>query len=739
MEKTVKDGITRYTLSNGTVLAVSDPGILMEQDGMMFKNFEKDGILKPYEDHRLSPEERAEDLSGRLSYEQIAGLMLYSRHQTVMKHDKYAKLFGAHTYNGKTLEESGLKVSALADDQKQFLHDGVRHVLVSSVENAALCAEWVNNMQEYCEKQPFGIPVNVCSDPRHGVKGDAEYNIGNGSDISKWPEEIGLAAAFDPKLTEEFGRVMSLEYRALGISTALSPQIDLASEPRWRRYNGTFGASAQMSTDMARAYVDGTQTSDTETGWGKQSVNAMVKHWPGGGTGEGGRDAHYCYGKYAVYPGGNFENHLKPFTEGAFALNGKTGQASAVMPYYTISYDIDPSGENRGNSYSRYIIHDLLREKYHYDGVVCTDWGITSDHGPEVATFSGKCWGTETLTPAERHALALEAGVDQFGGNNDPAPLYEAYAMLEKKCGKEAAEQRIRRSAYRILLNMIRTGLYEDPYTVPSETADIVGCPEFTKMGYEAQKKSAVLLKNKGKVLPLKKGCTVYIPKIRTKAGRDWFGNEFAEQLKLPVNAKTAEKYFRLTNDPDEADAALVFMRSPISDGYDPVKKEYIPISLQYRPYQADCARVHSIAKGEPLEDDKDRSYKGNISIVENEEDLDMILDTYAKMNGKPVIAVITAKKPMVVKEFEKESDAILMHFGIQDDAVFEILCGSCEPSGLLPFRMPADMETVEKHCEDRPDDYLAYTDETGNTYNFGYGMNYDSVIHDERTDKYHM
>ncbi len=737
MKKTVKDGIARYELADGRILAAADEEMILEQDGTVFKNYEKDGVLKPYEDHRLSPEERAADLSERLNYEQIAGLMLYSKHQTVMKHDKYAKLFGAHLYDGKTLEEAGVKVSALADDQKKFLQEGVRHVLVSSVENAELCAEWVNNMQKYCETQPYGIPVNVCSDPRHGVKGDAEYNMGNGSDISKWPEEIGLAATFDPDLVRQFGEVMAKEYRQLGIATALSPQIDLASEPRWRRYNGTFGASVKMSTDMARAYVDGTQTSDTESGWGTQSVNAMVKHWPGGGTGEGGRDAHYCYGKYAVYPGGNFENHLKPFTEGAFALDGKTGYASAVMPYYTISYDVDPAGENKGNSYSRYIIHDLLREKYHYDGVVCTDWGITADHGPEVATFSGKCWGTETLTVAERHALALEAGVDQFGGNNDPSPLYEAYTMLEKKMGKEAAEKRIRRSAYRILLNIFRTGLYENPYTDPMKASEEVGCAEYTEMGYEAQKKSAVLLKNTKKTLPLAEGCRIYIPKMKTKAGRDWFGNTFAEQLKLPVNAKTAEKYFRLTDDPEEADAAVVFVRSPISDGYDPEKKEYIPISLQYRPYTAETARASSIAKGEPLENDADRSYRGKTSIVTNEEDLDLILDTYAKMNGKPVITVIAAKKPMVVSEFERQSDAILMHFGIQDDAVFELLCGKSEPSGLLPFAMPKNMETIEAHCEDRPDDYEAYTDSAGHVYSFGYGMNYRKVIDDERTVLY--
>lgn len=120
---------------------------------------------------------------------------------------------------------------------------------------------------------------------------------------------------------------------------------------------------------MARAYIDGFQTStgkaEIKDGWGNHSVNAMVKHWPGGGPEEGGRDAHFAYGKFAVYPGNNFQAQLTPFINGAFKLAGKTKKAAAVMPYYTISYNQDKKyGENVGNSFSKYIIKDLLRTKY---------------------------------------------------------------------------------------------------------------------------------------------------------------------------------------------------------------------------------------------------------------------------------------------------------------------------------------------------------------------------------------
>ena len=132
------------------------------------------------------------------------------------------------------------------------------------------------------------------------------------------------------------------------------------------RFADTFGEHTRMTTDMAKAYCDGFQTTPgSPDGWGSRSVNTMVKHFPGGGMGEGGRDAHYAYGKYAVYPGGNFEEHLKPFTEGAFRLTGKTGKASAVMPYYTISQGVDQeNGENVGNSYNQFLIGDCCARSW---------------------------------------------------------------------------------------------------------------------------------------------------------------------------------------------------------------------------------------------------------------------------------------------------------------------------------------------------------------------------------------
>ena len=719
---------------------------ILTVDQLAFKDLNKNGKLDPYEDWRLPVDERAKDLAAKLSVEQIAGLMLYSAHQSIPAGG--GGPFGAATYNSKSFKESGAQSSDLTDQQKKFLtDDNLRHVLITTVESPAVAAQWNNNAQALVEGIGFGIPANNSSDPRHGTDSNAEYNLGAGGKISMWPATVGVAASFDPELMKQFGEIASKEYRALGIATALSPQIDLGTEPRWSRFEGTMGEDPNLAVDMARAYVDGFQTSagadEISGGWGYKSVNAMVKHWPGGGPEEGGRDAHFGYGEYAVYPGKNIKDHLKPFTEGAFKLEGKTGMASAVMPYYTISFNQDTvNGENVGNSYNKYLITDLLRGKYGYEGVVCTDWMITKDT-KNVFVFQGKCWGVEKLTEAERHYKAIEAGVDQFGGNNEMGPVIEAYKMGVKEHGEEQMRKRFEQSAVRLLRNIFRVGLFENAYLDVAETEKVVGNPEYMKAGYDAQLRSVVMLKNQEKALPLKKQMKVYIPKKFLPGGKNWFGIETPSSWKDAVNLAVAAKYFQVVEKPEDADFALVCIDSPKSGvGYseDDLKKNgngYVPISLQYGPYKADFARETSIAGGSPFESFTNRSYKGKTVEASNVQDMKAVVETKAKMGSKPVIVVVKVSNPMVFSEIEKSANAILVHMGVQDQALMDILTGAVEPSALLPFQMPADMKTVEEQKEDVPRDMKCYVDSDGNTYDFAFGLNWSGVINDARVAKY--
>ena len=744
-ETQTEEGFNVITQKKGQTLGYT-PGSgvnIITDKGYAFKDLNRNGSLDVYEDWRLPAEVRAQDLAEQLTIEEIAGLMLYSSHQSV---PSGGGMFGGATYNGKPYAQSGAAASDLSDAQKKFLkEDNLRAVLVTTVESPEVAARWNNNMQAFVEGLGHGVPSNTSSDPRHETTATAEYNYGAGGTISHWPTTLGLAATFDPALVEEFGQIASEEYRALGIATALSPQIDLATEPRWSRFSGTFGESPELDTDMARAYVDGFQTStgkdEINGGWGYKSVNAMVKHWPSGGPEEAGRDAHYNYGKYAVYPGRAFETHLKPFTEGAFKLNGGTKMASAVMPYYTISTGIDPSGKNVGNSFSNYIINELLRGKYGYDGVVCTDWNITYDNA-RIDTFDGKCWGVEALTVAQRHYECLKAGIDQFGGNNDKGPVLEAYQMWVDEFGKESADKRFRESAVRLVMNSFRTGLFENPYLDPAETAATVGKPEFMQKGYEAQLKSVAMVKNSNNTLPAEGKLKVYVAKRHIPSTVNFFGVRTEEIWEDPISTDLLEKYFEPVATPEEADFAIVMINGPTSGtGYDAndVKNGgngYVPISLQYNDYTADHARAVSLAGGDRLEKSANRTYKGKSVTTANKGDLQRVIDTKKAMGDKPVVTVVNTGRPLV-PEFEPYSDAILVSFGCQNQAILELISGKVEPSALLPMQLPADMKTVEEQFEDVPYDMDCYVDADGNAYDFAFGLNWNGRISDERTEKY--
>ena len=716
------DSFMLVTQKEGPTLSYSpQSGVkLLTEDGYAFKDLNRNDSLDAYEDWRLTPQERAADLASKLSKEEIAGLMLYSSHQAVPS-------------------------AELTEDQKKFLSkDHLRAVLITSVESPRTAAQWNNRMQAFIEGLDHGIPANTSSDPRHEAKATTEYNAGAGGHISQWPTSLGLAATFDPQLMYRFGEIASEEYRALGIATALSPQVDIATDPRWTRFSGTFGEDPLLATEMARAYCDAFQTTPDTRGWGMRSVNAMVKHWYGYGAQEGGRDSHFASGKYAVYPGNNLAEHKLSFIDGAFKLEGGTEMASAVMPIYSILWNQDPSGENVGGSYSQWLIQKQLREEAKFEGVVCTDWGITKDMKVLDSPMGGKPWGVESLTEAERHYKILQAGVDQYGGNNEIGPVLAAYDMWAKAQGEKSARQRFEQSARRLLLNVFRVGLFEHPYLDPEASEKIVGNPQFMREGYEAQLKSVVMLKNHdNKTLPMDKKYKVYVPKRHFPAIPGLWGGISEEKTVEPIDLALVRKYYEVVEQPEQADFAICLIEEPSTGfGYSAadVKRGgngYVPYSLQYDDYKAVDARSVSIAGGDPMEKFTNRSYKGKTVKAYNRDDMLMVSETKRAMGEKPVIVILETGRPVVLSEIEPKADAILVSFNVQHQALLDIISGKNEPSALLPMQMPADMKTVEEQNEDVPRDMRCYQDADGNTYDFAFGLNWQGVIKDERVKNY--
>ncbi len=698
--------IQRFQNPDGPTVS-SALGRVLTVDGRHFRDLAGTGELIPAGDWRLDPTARATDLAARLTLEQIAGLMLYSAHQMVPS--RPGGPF-AGTYGGQSYDEAHHAPHDLTDQQRAIiLDDHIRHVLVITFADVDTAVTWHNAMQALAEAEAWSIPVNFSTDPRHGAATAAGKEFKSaGAAVSKWPEGLGMAAIGSTERMREFADIVRQEYRALGFATALGPQIDLATEPRWMRAVDTMGGNVQQVIAHTKAYVDALQTTPGAVGgWGSGSVIAMVKHWPGGGTGEGGRDAHYRYGQYNVYPGGNEAAHRRPFTEGAFALDGPTGAAGAVMPYYSVSVGVT-EGEY-GNAYSERIISESLRGEYAYDGVVCTDWGITGDPGP-MDSFAARCFGVEDLTVAERHLRLIMNGIDQFGGNNDAGPVIEAYRIGAERYGEDVVRARYEQAAVRLLRGMFRVGLFDDPYLDAETSRRTVGHPDFVAAGYQAQLDSVVALKGTEVTIP--RGAKVWVPTRHIEPHKGFFRQPMPAYDAPGINAAVAAAYVTLVDDPADADAALVVMESPRSDPY---VDGFRPISLQYRPYRAETAREQALAG--------DRSYRGQEAVVANVADLDNLEAARRAMGAKPVIAVVKLDTPVVMAEVEPIADALYVHYGVSDAALLDIVTGQATAGGRLPASMPKDMVTVEASCEDVFDDYEPYVDTVGNVYATGFGL----------------
>ncbi|MGW9113425.1 glycoside hydrolase family 3 protein [Microbacterium sp. NPDC055683] len=397
--------------------------------------------------------------------------------------------------------------------------------LIGGAQTAREIAQWQNALQRLAASTRLGIPVTLSTDPRHAFTDNPGTGLLTGA-FSQWPEPLGLAAIGDEETVERFADIARQEYLAVGLRVALHPQVDLATEPRWSRQVATFGEDADLSGRLGAAYVRGFQGE----AFGAASVATMTKHFPGGGPQKDGEDPHFAHGREQVYPGGAFEEHLKPFQA---LFDAGTRQ---VMPYYGMP--VGTEHEEVGFGFNRSVITGLLRERFGFDGLVCTDWGLITDAEIFGQPFPARAWGVEHLSPRERMKKVLDAGADQFGGEACPEMLVELVAS------GDVPESRLDVSARRILREKFALGLFENPF-VDEDAADAVaGSAAFRAAGEAAQRASITVLSNDG-ALPLARGRRVYVEGIAPEA---------------------AAAYGEVVATPAEADIAVLRLQAPYEE-----------------------------------------------------------------------------------------------------------------------------------------------------------------------------
>ena len=523
-------------------------------DGTPFRDLDHDQQMAPFEDPRLEPAARADDLLTRLSLAEKVGLFFHDIIEVGPQ--------------GSLMEGDG--AVARSSTRRLVVDELITHVNVHALPSARESARWSNALQQLAATTPHSIPVTVSSDPRHSFTENSGAAFAAGA-LSTWPEPLGLAALKEPERVREFADIARQEYVAIGIRSALHPQIDLGTEPRWGRQFHTFGNDSAFVADVAAAYIEGFQL---HPGLGPTSVATMAKHFPGGGPQLNGEDAHFPYGREQVYPGGRFDDHLVPFRR-AIAVG-----TSALMPYYGMPIGLELDGESIeevGFGYNKQILTGLLREQLGYDGVICTDWGLVTGTVVFGKPLPARAWGVEHLSELDRLVKIIDAGADQLGGEARTDLLRQA---VERGL---VSQQRLDESARRLLTVKFQLGLFDDPFVDEDAAEELFARADFRRTGHQAQAESMVLLRNEPvdgtAVLPLRSGLKVYTEGIP---------------------AENAARLGEIVEDPAAADVAVIRLPAPFDIRDDLFLERFFHQgSLEYRPGLV--ARLRDIGAATPL------------------------------------------------------------------------------------------------------------------------------------------
>jgi len=589
-----------------------------------FRDLNHNGQLDPYEDRHLTPEARADDLVKRMTLEEKAGAMM---------HDTLPGLGAATGASAQGYDFKAIEQTITTKHVNSFI---TRLALPPSQ-----IAEQNNTLQQIAQRTRLGIPVTISTDPRSHF----QFVLGatsNGAGFSQWPETLGFAAIGDKDLVRRFGDIVRQEYRAVGIHMALSPQADLATEPRWARTTGTFGSRVSTVSDLAGAYVEGFQHG--KDGVSADGVATVVKHWVGYGAQPNGFDGHNYYGRFAKLTNASFAPHVAAF-QGALDAH-----AAGVMPAYPILQGVTVNGkplEAVAPGYNKQLLIELLRGQHQYGGLILSDWAITRDCDESCMAPTGTNkqppraiatpWGVEKLGRAERFAKGVEAGLDQFGGTGESEFLLDAV-----KRGL-VSEARLDESVRRVMVLKFRLGLFDNPFVDAGKAGSIVGSEQFRKEGDAAQRRAQVILENHERVLP-----------VDVKARKVWlFG----------VSAEAAQAAgFTVVATPAEANLAIVRVATP----FEMLHPNHFFGAIQH---------------------------EGRLDFRDGDAGYEAIKRASAKV---PTIVAVDLDRPAILTNVRPKAAALIAIFGASDAALLDVIAGRARAEGHLPFELPSSMKAVE-------------------------------------------
>lgn len=711
---------------NGPDIGVTTCGVIV-RDGLYFKDMDNSGELAPYKDWRLSPEERAKDMVAHLRLDQQAGLVLNALFNTPVAPTRAAatgadgklemsKIFKHHDPDEKP-RPSPLPGMAMIFDDTDVTD---RHITAGVYRGDMRCEAGMvalyhnagTQMLEYeaC-KGGVAIPYSLHTNP---------INIG-------YPDSLGIGAAVlgdgNADFVYEMADTDRKMMKAEGLHIMYGPQVDVATDPRWPRTNGTYGERTDVTSDITEALIKGYQNGDD--GLNEGSVVLTVKHFPGDAPSENGFEPHVPIGQWRIYrtPGSMEKYHLPPFQR---AFDHK---ASSIMPDYSrIAADGRAvpqtyrgevtSTEAVPSAYSKELLTDLARNKMGFDGYINSDSGITTV----------QIYGVEDLTVPQRYAKAISAGTDVIGGNTDPENIIKAV---------------------------------EDGLLPKADQARQDNFDGARKKAYEANQKAVVLVKNHGGVLPLakeKKVCIVTFKGVDSgfaqmaQAMGAGLGSADADEALRRTLAEAFEKKgYTVVATPEEADVLYLHVW-PISNGV---------VFYQFAMPVIEMGEIVTDER-ETNKSQKKTGKQVTVTTLKDVEKIRELADAIHARGGK-VVGTCVVNNPWLLDKLEPYCDALTIQYTVSTvalnnalNAQVDVISGDFAPTGKLSLTMvsdPAVIAITEQEIDgvvreicaspnDVPgydkDPYIdpailagvrggsyAYCDADGNYYRSGFGLNY--------------
>jgi beta-glucosidase len=574
-------------------------------------------------------------------------------------------------------------------------------------------AEFVNAIQQWVQDSTrLGIPVLFNEEALHGLEA-----LGSTS----FPQAIALASTWNPELVERVFTATAAEARARGVGQVLAPVVDIARDPRWGRFEETYGEDPYLVARMGVAAVRGFQGTDSIIG--PAHVLATLKHMTGHGQPESGTN---------VGPASIGERTLRDMFLYPFEVAVKEAGAKSVMASYN-EVDGIPSHVNR------WMLHDVLRGEWGFTGTVVSDWFA-------IEQLIDRHHVVADSTEAARRALDATVDIDL----PDPG----AYTTLVDQVKKhQVPMEEIDAAVRRLLRAKFVLGLFDHPFVDVAAAERISGAESTRPLALEAARQAMILLRNEGSLLPLRAGAYSRVAVIGPHAGEVLLGGysgvpshlvSILDGVKAKMPAATVEyaEGVRITEDSvftKEPQPHIGGARSKFRNGADRVVAADSVSNAARMVGAVALARRSDLVilvlgdneqtAREAYADDHlgDRSSLGLPGQQE-------ALALQVAATGKPVVLVLINGRPISIPNLVTRIPAILEGWYLGQEtgtAVADVLFGDANPGGKLPATVARDVGQLPVFYNYKPSGRRGYVlDSIAPLFPFGYGLSYTTFAY---------